>query len=1534
MLYLHQNSLQMDKIKIIGAKENNLKNIDVEIPHNQLTIVTGLSGSGKSSLVRDILQREGQRMYLETISAYSRSKFGKIRPAKITDIHGLLPVISVGQTHVQANRRSTAGTFSDISPLFRQLFSRFNDQNEKIPRNAFSFNSEKGWCPHCTGLGIEEYIDISKLIADPKRSLRDGALVITLPNGYTIYSQVTIDELQKVCTHHGFSVDMPWNTLSTEQKDIILNGSTEVKVLYGKHSLESRMKWTGMTAKPREEGYYKGIIPVMEDILKRDRNDNILRFVSAKTCTECNGERIGQMARTLTWNGIRYPELEKKSFNQILSFFKTTKLDTEAERQLVKSILQRLMQLSKLSIGHIAPIRLSETLSQGELRRMHLAQLNHSGLTGVLYLFDEPSIGLHMRDVGSLIETFYKLINKGNTVVVVEHNEQIIRAAQHIIELGPGAGKYGGKIIINDSIPNIQSNIPQNSLLNNILNPISEVPKQKKHKPETFKIEINSANNIIDQCFEFAKQQINVITGVSGAGKSTLVNHGLLKTDTFEQIIFINQKPIGRTSRSNPATYTGMFDELRKLFAQTEKAKSNGFKAGHFSFNNKQGQCEACLGTGTIKTGMHIFEDLIQECPVCKGTRYKKEILEINIKGKNIAQILDMSVLEALSFFKENPKLSPFLIAMQKLGLDYLHLGQSSTTLSGGEAQRIKLASELHKKTKQNTLYVLDEPTSGLHNENISMLLTTLKQFIHSGHTIVLVEHESQVIKNANWVIDIGPEGGENGGKNLFCGSVIDFLSKHTSPTTRSIKSEQKELRIKTQYVHPNIELKDITTNNLKHIDIQINTNEIIAFTGASGSGKTSLLIDTLHSEGQRLFLENLSSYKRLQIKMNTSARVKQTKNMIPTVAVTADELKPNIHSTAASLSGLYDFMRLLYARFADKPNNNAVTAADFSLHNEYSVCPSCEGTGFEKKCLPEKIIQHGETSILNDATLSHKTTDYYLSKNNKYRWILIAMAKDHLIDLTIPWNKLGDKDKEKILFGTDQQTYKATWQFERKNNKGVHQFNDTWKGLCNLIEEEYKIHYPSTRGKNALELLSDIPCNTCNGNRLNKKMLQYTFEGMHMGEALKLSITEFYKIIKNAKTEISAALKKQLIDKLGFLQNAGLNQIPLGRPAQWLSTGELKWIKLSQVLSSSLSGMCIILDEPAAGMDTKARMHLTNALLEAKKRGNTILLSDHHKEVIQIADRVIEMGPESGIKGGKIVSNINPKLINKSNAPIANEILAEIIPDKRKRERNTEKITYKDLSFYTNRLNLIYGKTGSGKSTLLEKIYTEFNTKDNILFIKSSPISNNNQSLVGTRTTILNDLKKQFAKLQKSKSKGYVVSDFGFNNKKTQCSVCKGKGYKLISLDFMPNIKETCEECYGSRYKPEILQFTIEDKNIAQWLKLTIEELYTFKFWSKRAMAELELLIKVGLGYLSANRETSSLSEGEQRRLALAEELVSLQNAYTIILFDNPSSGLDPLNTKQLWSLFDQLIDMGHTIIIADEERYKESVDYSVKRN
>lgn len=1511
----------MSRISVRGAKENNLKEIDVEIPHGKLTVITGISGSGKSSLVRDVLQREGQRMYLETFSAYTRSRLGKIRPAKITGIDGMLPVISVGQTDIQANRRSTAGTFSDIAPLLRQLFARYNDQGLPLLRNRFSFNSDKGWCCHCKGLGIEEYIDLEKLVGNPEKSLRDGALVITLPNGYTIYSQVTIDELDRVCRSEGFSVDDPWKDLTDRQRKVILYGSKRVKVLYGKHSLESRMRWSGMTARPREEAYYRGIIPVMEDILKRDRNDNILRFVSSRVCSVCNGRRLSEESLAVTWKGKNYSYYDLLPFEELKSELENSTNLRSGEAELVDELKNRLARLCGLSVGHIAAGRLSETLSQGELRRMRLAQLNSSGLTGVLYLFDEPSIGLHPRDVAMLIESLYGLVEHGNTVVVVEHNEQLIKAAQHIIELGPGAGSKGGELIYSGTIDRLLSgkiDTPTGKMLSSVFS--FDSVSGNGDKPQTFEIAISKKHNIVNQRFTFARERLNVIVGVSGAGKSTLVSGGLASCKEFKRVVHIDQRPIGRTSRSNPATYTGMFDHIRKLFAATPLAREKGFTAAHFSFNSKQGQCPACKGTGTSVIGMHIFDDIVQVCSVCRGTRYKSDILTVTYRGKNIHEVLQLTVSDALGFFDSESAPYLYLKALNQLGLGYLHLGQSSTTLSGGEAQRIKLASSLYDSANTGLLYILDEPTTGLHAADIARLVDALREIIARGNTVVVVEHDKQVIAMADWIVDIGPEGGNRGGKRLFAGALYDFLTNHTSPTVRELAVSNRFTLTHPVSKKPEIALAGIRTNNLTGFDLDIPAGQVVVFTGRSGSGKSSLLLHTLHAEGQRLFTENLSSFRRLQLKLQRGAVVDTVIGMMPTVAVEAEPAYPDIRATVASISGIYDLLRLLFSRYAVGNSDQRYTAADFSLSNENSVCPACEGSGFEKICKPDSLLANRRKGVFDGALINHKTVSYFLDQRNKYRSILIAMAKNRGINLSKPWNELGDEERELILFGTGSVEYSVEWEYKRKNNVGIHEFTDVWEGLCRLIEKEYRIHYPSVRGKNALSLLSDIPCSVCNGNRLKPELLNATFAGKNIAQTVALPVEFLLREVKShSYGAISDALRRQLAEKLSFLNSAGMGAVPLNRPARWLSFGELKWIRLCSILSLQLSGITIILDEPSSGLDSRARLHLVNIIEEAKQRGNTILIGDHRPELVGIADRVIELGPESGSSGGTICFDGKPSEINEHGAPVTFQILSggNTLP------LYPENKSVKPLAFisvtklYPQTVNPIIGPLGCGKTRLLRAIERECRNRSewNVWVVSADTPGGGAGSVVATRLGVWNDVRRAFARTDKAVTNGLTASEFGFNSSKAQCPVCKGRGRITVKLDLLPDVTEICPECNGMRYRPEWLDYRLEGKNPYEWLQLTVGDVRNSNIWSAKSKRIILSMIEAGLGYPTLGQEIDTLSLGERRRLALAQN-VGLLKQKTIILFDDPFRGLDPISSQDIYKLFQMLVEEGHTVV------------------
>ncbi|MEI6434742.1 MAG: excinuclease ABC subunit UvrA, partial [Bacteroidota bacterium] len=822
-----------DKISITAASEHNLRSISLEFPKNRLIVVTGVSGSGKSSLIFDVLYREAESRYLGSFSSFARQFMGKMRKPDVEKIEGISPAIALDQKSAISNPRSTVGTITGIYDSLRLLFARAGAPppgSDPFPlnRSLFSFNSAEGACPDCKGLGIEDFLDPELLIANENLTLREGALVITTPNGYIIYSQVTMDVLDQVCRAEGFHVDIPWKDLTPEQKYIVLYGSDKIEIPYGKHPLESRMKWSGITAKPREMGYYKGIIPVMETILQRDRNKNILRFVRTGRCRSCNGQRLNQKALSVSVGGYSIATVSALQLNELDILLQGLSFDHDLKliaAPIVEQISRQVALLSKLGLKYLSANRESTTLSAGESQRLRLANIASLGLSGMIYILDEPSIGLHPYNTGQLIGMLKEIRDRGNTVIVVEHDEEFIRHADWLIDIGPGAGIHGGEVIYNgpaDVIPGLpEEEIRKSRTLSFLLGLEKiKIPETRRLGSGYIIIEGATANNLKGIAVMFRLGALNVVTGVSGAGKSSLTNQVLAeflnarlngsiekkrnyqKITGWEKIgklFSIDQSPIGRTPRSNPATYAGVFDLIRDLFARQPEALAKGYDKSRFSFNTQGGRCEACQGAGYRQIGMHFMGNVEVLCESCEGRRFDDKTLEITFLGKNISEILEMAVTEALVFFQKELKIARYLTILDQLGLGYLTLGQRSSTLSGGEAQRIKLATELAKPLAAQTLYIMDEPTTGLHQADVGNLLMAIEKLIIQGHTVILIEHHPTLIYAADHIIDLGPGSGCEGGTVVATGTPEEVEKCNESLTGMALK----KLRITSHPLRP-----------------------------------------------------------------------------------------------------------------------------------------------------------------------------------------------------------------------------------------------------------------------------------------------------------------------------------------------------------------------------------------------------------------------------------------------------------------------------------------------------------------------------------------------------------------------------------------------------------------------------------------------------------------------------------------------------------------------------------------------------------
>ena len=932
----------MDKIIVKGARENNLKNINIELPKNKLIVMTGLSGSGKSSLAFDTIYAEGQRRYVESLSAYARQFLGGTEKADVDSIEGLSPAISIDQKTTNNNPRSTVGTVTEIYDYLRLVFARIGvpycpihnipissqsveemtnkimeypvgtkliiyspvvhgekgthkevfenlrkdgyvrvrvngemydlsedinlDKNTKdkidvvidrivlkeesrsrlfesieqatklshgkvvielvgdkelvfseqfacphcefslpeLEPRMFSFNAPYGACPDCKGLGVKQQIDVDLLIPDKNLSIREGCIK-TLSEDPESIEQM---ELECLCDHYKIDMNKKWSKLTKKEQDLILYGSDE--------PIRIKFSTRGGIHKDKIE-YFEGIANRNQRLYMETtsewRREWLEKFIVDHTCDTCHGARLNDSVLSVKLGKKNISEVTDMSIKDLIVFFENLKLTKEKEeiaRLVIKEILDRLHFLDNVGLNYLTLSRSAGTLSGGEAQRIRLATQIGSRLSGVLYVLDEPSIGLHQKDNEKLIKSLLEMRDLGNTLIVVEHDSDTMLASDYLVDIGPGAGDAGGYVVAAGTPKEVIKN--ENSITGKYLSGklCIEVPKtRRKGLGKSLKIKGAKENNLKDIDVEIPLGTFTCVTGVSGSGKSTLVNEILVKAlsqklydskekpgkhdkilgmDNIDKIVAISQNPIGRTPRSNPATYTGVFDDIRELFTTTKEAKIHGFEKNRFSFNVKGGRCEACHGDGVKKIEMHFLPDVYVPCEVCHGTRYNTDTLSIKYKGKNIADVLDMRVTEALKFFENVPKIKRKLGVIEDVGLGYIKLGQSAPTLSGGEAERVKLAKELQKISTGKTLYVLDEPTTGLHTDDIKRLLAILQKIVDNKNTVLVIEHNLDVIKTADYIIDLGPDGGDLGGTVVATGTPEDIATVKESYTGQFLK--------------------------------------------------------------------------------------------------------------------------------------------------------------------------------------------------------------------------------------------------------------------------------------------------------------------------------------------------------------------------------------------------------------------------------------------------------------------------------------------------------------------------------------------------------------------------------------------------------------------------------------------------------------------------------------------------------------------------------------------------------------------------
>jgi len=1578
------------------------------------------------------------------------------------------------------------------------LFSRFAyAKTSKIsypplePQD-FSFNHPKGMCDACEGLGVSQEFDLT-LIIDEEKSIAEDCCKIA-----GSYSTVKWGNIyDNLAALYKFDIHTPWKHLPKNAKQVFLYGSSQkwLKMRFV-HPVKKTVwydyiKWKGVIYEAKKR---------LQEATSDSYRDHIAKLMHQDVCSSCQGSRLKPYPSQARLKGKTLQQIMEMPLSECLPFFHSITLTKEQAliaTDLVKEIVKRLEFLHEVGLDYLSLDRGAPTLSGGEAQRVRLASHIGSGLIGTTYVLDEPSIGLHPRDNTKLIHTLQALRDKGNTVIVVEHDEEMILAADSIVDIGPGAGVEGGKLLVCGTLQDLLSH--QESLTGAYLTGKKQIPmplSRRKPSEKALKI-LKAAHHNLKQIDVTIPLGLFVcVTGLSGSGKSSLITdilypklsnllhrgehpvgkHGSIEgVEHINKVIGIDQAPIGRTPRSNPATYIKVFDDIRDLFASLKESQAYGYSAGRFSFNVLEGSCPHCKGMGSIKIDMDFMEDAWVTCKVCEGKRFDSKTLEILFKGKNIYDVLEMSVEEALEFFQAQPHIHHSLEVLKNVGLGYIKLGQSSTTLSGGEAQRIKLAKELIRPSTGKTLYILDEPTTGLHFHDVVKLIEILQALVGQNNSVVVIEHHMDFVKTADWVIDLGPEGGALGGTVIAEGPP-EKIAREKSPTGLALKKAlEPKGDVQGAPLQPTavssipITIRGATQNNLKNLTLSIPQRQITVCTGPSGSGKSSLAFETVYAEGQRRYVESLSPYARQFVKQMPKAQVESIEGLSPAIAIEQKHHAGNPRSTLGTMTEVYDYLRVLYARLGTpycpetgeeiktiskefvlrkllalpeksrlvilapitlksgssfatlkeelqtqgflrirlnstyyeldeeipydaalkntlavvidrlfvKPGIDnrlyeaiekasgishgmflvsiddvdhlfnlsfavastgksypPITPQTFSFNSDAGMCPECLGLGFQWGA---SLLEEPDIAEMTPFELLSELMQEKLSRQALQ--LLMSLLDKEGIDPDLPLHELSSKHHKLFLHGSSK--YHTLQGLTLK-----------WQGIYPAITEAAKAGVSALK-KSLLPIVKESTCLSCNGSRLNPLARCVKVASVTLPELCALSIEEALVFLK--KIELDAEHKQllqetydQLIARLTFLEKIGLDYLSLDRAAPTLSGGETQRIYLARQLGSGLTGALYVLDEPTIGLHPYNNHLLNVSLQQLRDLGNTLVLVEHDPLTIAIADHIIDFGPGAGKHGGRITAMGSFEEIKKNPDSLTGQYLSgkRSIPLPTKRRTSNSYIEIKKASAHNLKnfsakiqvgaLTCISGVSGSGKSSLMHEIIKRHITEqlrhkiqsevvfgaehfDKVLCIDQNPIGHTIRADVSTYVDLFTVLRGFYAKLPLAASKGLQPRHFSHNHKKGMCKTCYGLGYKLIELQFLPSVKVCCDACQGLRLNPVSLQIKYKEKNLGELLQLSIDESILYLPPIPKLIKIIDVLQKVGLGYLQLGQEIATLSGGEAQRLRLSRELIKRSTGKTLYLFDEPTIGLHSDDIQKLIAIFHQLVNQGNTVIIIE---------------
>ncbi|MBW8905935.1 MAG: excinuclease ABC subunit UvrA, partial [Betaproteobacteria bacterium] len=1420
-----------DAIVIRGARQNNLKNLSLAIPTGELVVVTGVSGSGKSSLAFDTLYAEGQRRYVETFSPYARQFLDRMDKPQVDAVEGIPPAIAIDQTNPVRTSRSTVGTMTELNDHLKLLFARaaklhcrgcgkpvLRDTPQSVyralaerpeerllitfpipvPKNfseaevlqlleaqgytrihaktkgcievmqdrvrvsssepsrvmdalesamrvgqgrvniyrersgsdpdlpplrfsadlhcadcdihyseatpaAFSFNSPIGACDTCRGFGRVIGVDFGLVVPDESKTLREGAV---RPWQSPSFKECQ-DDLAKYAKKRKIPLDTPFRDLTEAQRQWVLEGEPEWQ--------SWRKSWPGIWYGVRrffkwlETKAYKMHIRVL-----------LSKYRAYTECEACHGTRLKPDALLWKVDGKSIRELMLMSVSDVKAFFERLQLPApmdQAADLLLTEVRTRLGYLCQVGLGYLTLDRQSRTLSGGEVQRINLTTALGTSLVNTLFVLDEPSIGLHPRDMGRVIDVMKRLRNAGNSLVVVEHDPQIMFAADRILDMGPGPGERGGEIVFFGPAEKLAA---EQTLTADYLAGRRKAVEPRQPAPPRIYLTLEgaAAHNLKNIDVRFPLERLVCVTGVSGSGKSTLVQdvlypallkakgrptespgaHRMLRgAHQVSDVVLVDQSPIGKTTRSNPASYVGAFDCIRALFAKTPAARERGYTAGTFSFNSGNGRCPACGGNGFEHVEMQFLSDVYLRCPDCDGRRYRSETLEATLRGKSIADVLDMTVSEAVRFFGAHAEVVQRLKPLVDVGLDYLKLGQPVPTLSGGEAQRLKLSGYLAETEAGSDpkLFLFDEPTTGLHFDDVAKLLRAFRQLLDAGHSLIVIEHNLDVVGAADWIVDLGPEGGDAGGYVVCEGTPAHVMAHEASHTGKALReyldklngnsapvSEFKVQEPAGRYLGNFIRIHNAREHNLKNIDVDIPRGRFTVITGVSGSGKSTLAFDILFNEGQRRYLESLNAYARQFVQAASRPDVDAIFGIPPTVAIEQRTSRGGRKSTVGTLTEVHHFLRLLFVK----------------LGTQY--CPDCEIPiePQSEEVIAARLMKEyrgKRITLLAPLVVNRKGVYTDLAKwaAGKGYWHLrvdgkmlpvrpfprIDRFKEHTIELPVLALKVEAKAETQLrqalrtalefgkgvvhvlegevqVYSTKRACRSCGRSFPELDPR-LFSYNSKhgWCPACygtGLAIEE--VDWDDERAKTGAEdnvldswiewLEIEEACPECEGARLNREALAVLWRGKNISDYGHQAVSLLQKLfadieLAGREREIARDLVAELRSRLGFLGEVGLGYLTLDRSAPTLSGGEAQRIRLAAQLGSNLRGVCYILDEPTIGLHHRDNRILLDVLEKLEAKGNSLVVVEHDEDTIRRAHHVIDLGPGAGKLGSEVVA-------------------------------------------------------------------------------------------------------------------------------------------------------------------------------------------------------------------------------------------------------------------------------------------------------